>query len=149
MTLTTNQKLAIALTAVVAVAAVTVAIFYVVRIRTQGRILTIGIEVYKSADLGPKLEFIDWADISPSESKYVECWVLNTQNTAVTLELLTENYNPAESQQYLKTAWDISPETVLGPQEAIKANIVLTVSPNAQNVTGFSYDIVIKATKTG
>lgn len=123
-----------------------IATYQIVRIKTTGKIVTVGVEVYSDLALTKPLTDINWGNIQAGQQSYVDCYIKNIQNSDVTLTIETENFSPTTAQQYLTVTWDIQTDYVLQVGAWKKTRITLTVSANAKDVTNFSFDIIIKAT---
>lgn len=147
MGLTTNQKRALAVGGAVAIAVTAVFIFYQYKIHSTGYIVGVGATIYDDEQLINKVTEIDWGSISPTETKSFDCYILNTQDTRVTLSLTLENYIPPESINYITMTWNIPQDFILNPSESVHTTLYLTISANAQTKQQFSHEIVVTATK--
>lgn len=143
---TRNQLIGVSLAVALGVALGAFVAFQLWEIRAKGRIVTIGVKVWQDETCTQPLTAIDWGEMYPSQSKLVTCWIQNVKTKTVTLEIFTDDYNPSHAQIYLSTSWTIPKNLTLLPQRVTEATIMLSVSPDIETVTDFSYVIIIKAT---
>jgi len=122
---------------------------YQKRITSKGTLQKIGIETYFDSACTQTLNEIDWGILGPGSTKSFSFYIKNTENIAATLALETEGFTPPEIQQYLTLTFSISLARVLEPSEVIPATITLHLSPDVQEITSFTVDIIITATQTG
>jgi len=92
-----------------------------------------------------KITKINWGTLIPGQNKSIPIKIKNVGSSTVTLTLATANWNPPNAQEYLSLTWNYT-NTSLSPNNEIPLCLSLTVSPTIQNITTFSFDIVISAT---
>jgi hypothetical protein len=112
------------------------------KISSGGAVKAIGVMVYSDASATDRLTSIDWGILEPDEDKSVTLYIRNEGNYAVTLSLLTENWNPSNASQYIALSWNREGQSV-NPSEIVDATLTLAVSPGVSGITDFSFDIVI------
>ena len=105
-------------------------------------IKTLGVSVWQNFNLTQPLTQIDWGMLEPNQSKTVICYVQNEGNTPLTLSLWTENWQPTTATDYIILSWNLE-GMMLNPAEVVEAQLTLTVSPDIENITNFSFDIII------
>jgi len=106
------------------------------RISNVGEIKSIGCTV--------DTDFIDWGLLTPGEVKHYTIHVTVTGDVNATLKLETTDWQPPEAQQYLFLSWNYAGQ-VLEPETTVIADLALFVSESVQNITNFSFTIVITA----
>lgn len=112
------------------------------RISNVVAIKTVGVSVWHDVNLTIQVSFIDWGVIGPSENRTVVCYVKNEANVLSTLSLTTESWQPTNATTWISLSWNLEGATIqVG--EALQADLTLTVSQNIENITTFSFDIVI------
>jgi hypothetical protein len=91
---------------------------------------------------GTEIETINWGIIYPGENKTVTILLKNVGDEATVLTLSTDNFSPTIAEKYLNVTWtyDGSP---IKPKQSIETDLTLHVDSNIQNVTDFSFDIII------
>jgi len=106
------------------------------RISNVGRIKSMGCTV--------DTDFIDWGLLTPGEVKHHTIHVTVTGDVNATLKLETTDWQPPETQQYLFLSWNYGGQ-VLEPGTTVIVDLALFVSQSVQNITDFSFTIVITA----
>jgi len=114
-----------------------------VRIRNVGTIRAVGVQVYADEALTDVLNEISWGTLDPGESRNFNCWVKNTGNDAQKLILWTENWIPTSAQDSILLTWDYA-DGWIAAGASIPVVFTLSVDPNIDGVTGFSFDIVVQ-----
>ena len=112
------------------------------RISSGGAVKAIGVMVYSDVSCNNRLSSIDWGALEPDESKNVTCYIRNEGNSAVTLSLSTENWNPSNASQFLTLNWNYEGQFI-DPGDVIEVTFTLAVSASVSDITDFSFDIVI------
>jgi hypothetical protein len=103
---------------------------------------TVGVTIYNDSSINNPLSSIDWGNLEPGANKTIECYIQNIGNTASTLTLETENWNPPEAANYITLTWDYNGQT-LNIKEVIHVTLTLRISENIQGITSFFFDIDI------
>jgi hypothetical protein len=106
------------------------------RISNVGQVKSIGCTV--------DTDFIDWGLLAPGEVKHHTIRVTLTGDVNATLKLETTDWQPPEAQQYLFLSWNYAGQ-VLEPETTVIVDFALSVSQSVQNITNFSFTIVITA----
>ena len=135
------KRLAFAVFLAVCVVAVTQAVIppKTRHVTSTGRIKAVGCSV--------NVDTIDWGLIGPGETVKRTIIVNNTGTVPCTLSFSTEDWNPPEAADYLFLSWNYA-GTVLQPKDAVIIDFQLYVSETVQNITDFSFTIIITATST-
>jgi hypothetical protein len=142
---TRNQLIVGIAAAVVVTAVVTVAVmYYSLRIRGSGRIVTVGIEAYADAGATQPVSAIDWGKISPGGAAAATIYLKSTSSVPVTLSLAAENWSPAAAANYITPDWTYD-GSALQPGEVRPVEIGLRVSESITGITNFEVDLVITA----
>jgi hypothetical protein len=76
--------------------------------------------------------------------KHYTIHVTVTGDVNATLKLETTDWQPPETQQYLFLSWNYVGQ-VLEPETTVIADLALFVLESVQNITNFSFTIVITA----
>ena len=105
-----------------------------------------GVEVgvYWDSGCGSRVSSIDWGTIEPGSSKDVMVYIRNEGDAAITLYLETTNWDPETAPDYITLSWDYGGQSV-NPDEVVQATLTLSVSSSIEEITSFSFDIVITA----
>jgi hypothetical protein len=106
------------------------------RISNVGKVKSIGCTV--------DTDFIDWGLLAPGEVKHHTIRVTLTGDVNAALKLETTDWQPPEAQQYLFLSWNYAGQ-VLEPETTVIVDLALSVSQSVQNITNFSFAIVITA----
>lgn len=144
-----EKALALAVVSLVAYS-VALSVFYAVSsplqkrnsISSSGAVKAIDVMVYSDADCKNVLSSIDWGILEPGESKNLTYYVRNEGNSAVTISLLTENWNPLNAAEYIDLNWNYEGQSIV-PEGVIEVTFTLVVSSSVEGITDFSFDIVI------
>ncbi|MBA7646862.1 hypothetical protein ES703_54628 [subsurface metagenome] len=142
---TRNQLIGVVLVAVVVTAVVTVAaVFFALRVRGRGRIVTVGLEAYADPGATQLVSWIDWGDISPGGTAVATLYLKSTSSVPVTLSLVLENWIPSAAQDFLTVEWDYD-GSALQPGEVRAVVFPLRVSGSISGISNFEFDLVITA----
>ncbi len=109
-----------------------------------GSVTGVGVGVYWDSGCSKVVSSIDWGVIQPGSTKDVMVYVRNEGNVAVTLSMQTKNWNPSTASSYITFSWSYGGQSI-NPNGVIQITLKLSVSPNIQGITSFSFDIVITA----
>lgn len=111
------------------------------RIPSSGRIITIGISIYKDSGKVESYTLVEWGALAPGDVVTKEAFIFNTGNRAVNVSLTNENYVPVEVPLHIGMAWD-SEGVIIQPDEYHRALITLSVSPTITGIDEFTFDMV-------
>lgn len=142
----TRNQLIVGIVAAVVVTAVVVAavMFFTLRVRGSGRIVTIGLEAYADVNCTTLVDAIDWGDISPGGSSAATIYLKSTSSVPVNLTLAVENWSPAAAADYMTVEWSYD-GSALEPGEIRSVTIGLLVAEDITGVSKFEHDLVITA----
>jgi len=112
------------------------------RVSNIGKIKTIDVGVYKESQCLNALTFIDWGVLEPSETKAYGCFIRNEANVPVVLNMTSENWLPVNASNYIFLAWNYALDT-LEVNEVRNVVFSLSVSPDIEGITNFSFDIIV------
>jgi len=110
--------------------------------QSAGNLKSVGVGVYWEQSCNSEVTSIDWGNLNPGDTVSVTVYVKNEGNVAVELNMTTDNWDPSSASTYLTLTWDRQ-GFVLNSGEVVQAIFTLWVSPNIQNVTTFSFDIIV------
>ena len=147
-----GRNLAVTLTAVVVVGAVTTlfflsgaatgSIFGKVTLPALGTIRAVGVGVYWNGGCSNIVTSVDWGVVEPGATKNVNVYIKNEGSDPVTLSLATENWNPAAASSYMSLTWDYGGQVIVA-DGVVEVTLTLSVSDTIEGITSFSFDIVI------
>ena len=115
---------------------------YVYQIHSTGTVETVGLEI--KDDQGNIVTSIDWGSLTPNSTVDFHCFAINNGTVPVTLQLQTQNWNPAEAADYISLTWDYLGDTI-NPGSSHPLIFTLTVSENITGISSFSFDILVIA----
>jgi hypothetical protein len=87
---------------------------------------------------------LDWGNLFPGAIQKIDVYVRNESNESMTLDLVTENWSPLIAAQDISLSWDYHGDPIYKNQ-VIGTELALSVSPEIQGVTSFSFDIIINS----
>lgn len=100
------------------------------------------IEIFYDSGCTEPVSSIDWGTLEPGDASNTTIYVKNLGETSVLLYLNTQNWDPSEASQHITLDWNYT-DSALEPDESIAVELTLTVSPDATDVTDFSFEIVV------
>lgn len=113
-----------------------------VQISSSAAIKTVGVAVYWDPAFAVPVTSISWGIVEPGEVKNVSCYIKNTSNVPIILTLKTDNYTPAEAEQYISLTWNYDEQPI--PVDGYTPiTFSLHVDPATTGITAFSFDITI------
>jgi len=114
-------------------------------IQGTGSLKSVGIGVYWDLQCTNATSSLDFGLLEPGSQRSFTLYMQNEGNSALTLSMTTENWNPANATDYLTLTWDREGHQV-NADEIIESVITLSVSEDAQGISSFSFDITISGT---
>ena len=109
---------------------------------STGTIQTIGVGVYTDFQCNTPLSSIPWGTLEPGESQSVICYIKNEGASPSTLSMYASNWSPTSAENYLTLSWNYGGQPInLG--DSVQVTFTLTVSPDIEGITNFSFDITI------
>jgi hypothetical protein len=115
-------------------------------LQSNGTVTAVNIGVYSDSSCTQNLTSINWGSIYPGNSTTRIMYVKNTGSLPVTLTMTTESWVPLNASTYISLSWD-QEDTVLTAGQSTTATLTLSASPNAGNITSFSFNIIITGTE--
>jgi hypothetical protein len=115
-------------------------------ISNQGNVSTIGVAVYWEDTCVNNVTRIDWGLIEPGASENVTVYILNSGTVPMTLNMTTDNWDPAAASTDIALSWDREGNAV-NAQSVLQAVLTLSVSTSISDVSSFSFDITITGTE--
>jgi len=112
------------------------------RISSVASVKTVGVTVWQDINITTQVTLIDWGVITPNENTTFTCYIKSEANVPSTLFLSTENWQPTNATTWINLSWNLEGAPI-DVGEVLQANLTLTVSPDIENVTNFSFDIII------
>jgi hypothetical protein len=130
---------------VLAIPAVGAAVYYSTKIRSTGRIKTVGCSIYGDPDGTLELSSIDWGTLEPGQVAARTVYIRIHGNTPQTLQLVVDNWNTDAARQGMTLTWDYDGKPIQ-PNDVRQVVMTLTVSQNIIGVSEFSFDITVIST---
>ncbi len=110
-----------------------------------GWVKGVGVGIYWDSACTNETSSINWGIVDPGSSKMVYVYVRNEGNTAVTLSLTTQNWNPSSVASFMTLNWNYAGQTLLVNQ-VLRVRLTLDVSSTISGVASFSFDTMVIAT---
>jgi hypothetical protein len=111
-------------------------------INSKGVVKTLGVGVYWDDVCSKPVSYIDWGIVDPALQKNVTVYVRNEGSISAFISLDTTNWDPVNASSYMTLGWDYSGQ-LLKPDESVAVMLTLSISPTIQNITIFTFDIMI------
>jgi hypothetical protein len=115
-----------------------------VRLSSSGSVRALGVGVYWDSACSQTVSGIDWGSSEPGSFKNVTVYMRNEGTAPITLSLQTANWNPPSAADYISLSWNYNGQAISANQ-VILVTLSLSISPNIQGITSFSFDIIISA----
>jgi len=113
-----------------------------VPIQGTGSIKGLGLGAYWDPQCTNATSSFDFGALEPGSSKDFALYLRNEGNSALTLSMTSENWNPVNAADYMALTWNREGQQI-NPDEVVECVITLSVSENIQGVSSFSLDIII------
>jgi hypothetical protein len=110
----------------------------------QGKLKAVDLGLYSDNACTNETNGVNWGSFSPGASSSVTLYVRNQGDSAVKLNLTTQNWNPANARELITLTWNREGQ-VLKPQMVTVATLSLSVSANVNGITDFSFDTIVTA----
>jgi hypothetical protein len=104
--------------------------------------------VYWDTQCENKVYSLNWGNLSPGTSRKINVYVRNECNRTLTLDILTEKWLPLIAAQDISLSWDY-PGCPIGKNQVLVTELELSVSPEIEGITNFSFDTVIESEEIG
>lgn len=112
--------------------------------QTKSAIKTIGVELYWDQGCTNRTDTLNWGELQPNTTKSLTVYIKNTGTIPVRLSMSTDDWNPTTAQNYITLTWNRE-NSILNRGGGLTATFTLELSPEAANLTGFSFDATIIA----
>jgi hypothetical protein len=103
---------------------------------------TAGLGVYSNSQCTTALSALSWGTLTNGENKTTTVYIKNEGNSPATLSLETSNWYPTSASTYLTLSWNYNNQPI-NPSQVVQVTLTLSVSPNIQGITNFSFDVTI------
>jgi len=104
--------------------------------------LPVGVGFYWDNNCTDPVSFVDWGTIWPGSTVNVTVFVKNEGSQTISLNITAENWTPIETTSYMTFSSNYMGQTI-NLQENLQITLILTTSPNIEEITSFSFDIVV------
>lgn len=111
-------------------------------VSNQGTIRAIGVGVYQERWGLNEVTSIDWGVIEPGSSLDFIVYIKNQGNAPMKLNMTVDDWSPSSASDFIALTWDMEGAQV-DVGEALKTTLTLSVSPQIEGITGFSFDVTI------
>ena len=113
---------------------------------SEGIVSAVGVGVYTNYECTKNCTNIDWGAIDPGNSTTKTIYIKNTGNIPVILSLTSTNWEPSNASTCLTLTWNRE-NYLLAAGNSMSARLTLAASSNADNITEFSFDVVVTGTQ--
>ena len=117
-------------------------LLYSTSLQSHGTIETIGVAAYMNSACTIPVTSVDWGKVAPGYSNTNTFYLRNEGNSDLTLTLHTNNWNPANAENYMTLNWNYAGQTI-SPNQVFQVTLTLSVSQSISGVESFYFDIVI------
>jgi len=118
-------------------------LFPVTRVPNVSAVETVNsVGIYWDEECENRVYSVDWGNLAPGSTRKFNLYARNESNESIILDLLTENWSPLIAAQNMSVSWDYHGHPIYENQ-VILTELALSVSPEINEVTSFSFDIVI------
>jgi len=104
----------------------------------------VGVGIYTNSSCTQRLTSVDWGLAENGTVKNMTAYIRNEGNTPVTLTMQTTNWNPSNASQYISVTWNYTGQSI-GINNGVSVVLFLSIAPNIQGISVFSFDITILA----
>ncbi len=111
----------------------------------NGTIKGVGIGIYWDPQCTNATSSIDWGLLEPGSLTNFTLYLKNEGNSALTLSMASDNWNPTNATNYVTLTWNREGQQI-SPDEVVGFVITLSVSENVQGISSFSFDTIISGT---
>jgi hypothetical protein len=111
----------------------------------SGSVEGVGLGVYWDPECTSVTSSLDFGLLEPGSSKSFSLYVRNEGEAPLGLSMTSENWDPANVEDYLTLTWDLEGQK-FGPDEVRACMITISVFEDIQGVDSFSLDIIISGT---
>lgn len=115
------------------------------KVPNAGDVKAVGVGVYWDSDCTSNVTSINWGFLEPGTTADVTVYIKNEGNIAVVLSMTTDNWDPTSASDHITLSWNR--ESHVLNSGSVQAVLTLSVSPEINDVTSFSFDITITGTE--
>jgi len=120
-------------------------LMYSTSLQSYGTVQTIGVAAYKESNCVTLMSDVNWGNVVPGGSITKTVYIRNEGNSALTLSLNAENWNPTSATNYLTLSWNYGGQTIQ-PNQVVQITLTLSVSQSINGIETFYFDIIIVGT---
>ncbi len=107
-----------------------------------GVVKAVGVSVYWNRDCTKNVTQINWGYLEPGDTSNVTVYIMNEGNIPLVLTMRTEDWNPASASSCIGLTWNRE-EYVLKGGSTVSSVFTLSLDPEIEGITDFSFDILI------
>jgi hypothetical protein len=104
----------------------------------------LGVGIYWDQACTNKTLSFDWGNIEPGSNNSVTIYIMNEVSSPASMSLETTNWTPSASLDVISLNWNYSGQ-VISSGQVIPIDLTLTVLPDINNITSFSFTTIITA----
>jgi hypothetical protein len=109
-----------------------------------GTVRTIGVGVYWDNECTESVPYIGWGTLDPGSKENVTVYIRNEGSSVSTISMNMSNWKPSNAWEYIALSWDYAGQQI-SPDKVIQVTLTLSISPQIEGITNFSFDITITA----
>lgn len=113
--------------------------------RGTGSVKGVGLGVYWDSQCTNAASLLEFGQLEPASSKSFTLYLRNEGNSALTLNMTSENWDPANAPDHMTLTWNREAQQI-DPDEVMTCVITLSVSQYIQGISSFGLDIIISGT---
>ncbi len=113
-----------------------------------GSVKGLGTGIYWDLACTNRTLSLDWGLIEAGSNNTLTVYVKNEGNSAVSLWLITSNWAPPDSLDYMSLNWNYSGQ-VLSVDKVVPLELALSVYPTISGITDFSFNAIITTMSQG
>ena len=120
-------------------------LMYSTSLQSYGTVQTIGVAAYKESNCVTLMSDVNWGNVVPGGSITKTIYIRNEGNSALTLSLNADNWNPTSASNYLTLSWNYGGQTIQ-PNQVVPITLRLSVSQSISGIETFYFNIIIVGT---
>ena len=102
----------------------------------------IELDVYSDYECTVSADKVDWGEIEIGGTKSIVLYIKNNGNLDLVASLVSENWYPEASREYMTLGWDYGGQ-IVSPGEVVGVTLTLAVSLDCPLLNDFNFDVVI------
>jgi len=111
-------------------------------IKNRATVKTVGVAVFKDANLTETLDYIAWGVVDPNSVNTYDGYLTSESNVPITVSMTTMNWTPPNTTDFVTCTWNLEGVTV-APEEVVPMTFTLSVAANITGIRDFEFDIVL------